>query len=108
MDAAEIEAFLALAQELHFTRTAERLRLSQSRVSRLISSLERKVGGSLFERTSRQVTLTPLGARLRNRAGPGEDWLAVRAERAPDSRRPVMGHGRLPCTHVMDGCVIGR
>src|SRR5215469_7954060 len=61
MDAAEIEVFLTLAEELHFTRTAERLHLPQSRVSRLVASLERRVGGALFERTSRRVVLTPLG-----------------------------------------------
>ena len=38
MDIAEIEAFLALAEELHFGRTAERLRMPQPRVSRLVSA----------------------------------------------------------------------
>jgi len=37
MDTAEIEVFLALAEELHFGRTAERLRLPQPRVSRLVA-----------------------------------------------------------------------
>lgn len=68
MNASEIEVFLVLAEELHFTRTAERLYLAQSRVSRLVSSLERRIGGALFDRTSRRVTLTPLGERLRDRA----------------------------------------
>ena len=67
MDTAEIEVFLVLAEELHFGRTAERLRLPQPRVSRLVASLERQVGGSLFERTSRRVRLTPLGQRLERR-----------------------------------------
>ena len=52
VDTAEIEVFLALAEELHFGRTAERLRMPQPRVSRLVSALERRVGGTLFERTS--------------------------------------------------------
>jgi DNA-binding transcriptional LysR family regulator len=77
MDVSGVEAFLVLAEELHFTRTAERLRLSQSRVSRLISSLERRVGGLLFERTSRRVAPTPLGRRLRNRVGPA--WTEIGA-----------------------------
>lgn len=77
MESSEIEAFLALAEELHFGRTAERLLLSQSRVSRLIASLERKIGAPLFERTSRQVTLTPLGKRLRARIGPA--WAEAEA-----------------------------
>ena len=52
METAEIEVFLVLAEELHFGRTAERLRLPQPRVSRLVASLEHQIGGSLFERTS--------------------------------------------------------
>ena len=42
MDTAEIEVFLVLAEELHFGRTAERLRLPQPRVSRLVAALERR------------------------------------------------------------------
>jgi Bacterial regulatory helix-turn-helix protein, lysR family len=41
MDTAEIEVFLALAEEPHFGRTAERLRLPRPRVSRLVASLGR-------------------------------------------------------------------
>jgi DNA-binding transcriptional LysR family regulator len=60
----EIETFLTLAEELHFTRTAERLLVSPGRVSQTIKKLERRVGGALFERSSRQVTLTPVGRQL--------------------------------------------
>lgn len=58
----ELEAFLALADELHFGRAAARLYLSQSRVSQLLRALEQRIGGRLVERTSRTVRLTPLGA----------------------------------------------
>ncbi|MEU5758627.1 LysR family transcriptional regulator [Nocardia sp. NPDC047648] len=58
----ELEAFLALAEELHFGRAGARLYVSQSRVSQLLRALERRVGGALVERTSRTVRLTPLGA----------------------------------------------
>jgi len=67
MTLAQAEAFLVLCDELHFGRTAERLFLSQARVSRLIASLEAEVGGALFERTSRRVRITPLGEQLRAR-----------------------------------------
>jgi DNA-binding transcriptional LysR family regulator len=60
----EIEAFLAVAEELHFGRAAERLRLSTSRVSNLVRAVERRAGAPLFERTSRVVTLTPQGGQL--------------------------------------------
>ncbi|MET9490511.1 LysR family transcriptional regulator [Nocardia sp. NPDC006630] len=64
IDLNELEIFLTLAEELHFGRTAARLGLSQPRVSQLLRALERRVGGLLFERTSRRVTLNPLGERL--------------------------------------------
>jgi DNA-binding transcriptional LysR family regulator len=60
----EIEAFLTVAEELHFGRAAERLSLSTSRVSALIRTLERRAGTALFERTSRNVRLTPAGDHL--------------------------------------------
>lgn len=60
----EIEAFLAVAEELHFGRAAERLRLSTSRVSNLVRAVERRAGVPLFHRTSRVVTLTPPGVQL--------------------------------------------
>jgi DNA-binding transcriptional LysR family regulator len=69
MDTNEIEVFLVLADELHFGRTAERLRLPQPQVSRLVARLERRAGGALFDRTNRRVRLTPLGERLRGRLG---------------------------------------
>jgi DNA-binding transcriptional LysR family regulator len=64
----EVETFLVLTEELHFGRTAERLRLSQGRVSQTIQALEREVGGALFERSSRHVRLTRLGEEFRKGA----------------------------------------
>ncbi|RRR97275.1 LysR family transcriptional regulator [Glycomyces terrestris] len=60
----EIEAFLTVAEELHFGRAGERLALSTSRVSALIRTLERRAGAALFERTSRNVRLTRAGEHL--------------------------------------------
>ncbi|MFJ6850412.1 LysR family transcriptional regulator [Streptomyces sp. NPDC091271] len=64
MERHEIEIFLALAEELHFARTAQRLRISPGRVSQTIKALERRIGGALFERSSRHVALTPVGRQL--------------------------------------------
>ncbi|PXY20607.1 LysR family transcriptional regulator [Prauserella flavalba] len=75
MELREVEVFLALAEELHFGRAATRLRLTQGRVSQTIRALETEIGGALFERTNRQVSLTPLGARFRVGAQRGYEEL---------------------------------
>ncbi|MEU0505228.1 LysR family transcriptional regulator [Nocardia sp. NPDC005998] len=64
MDRIELEAFVAVAEELHFGRAATRLHRGQPTVSDAVRRLERTVGGRLFHRTSRQVALTDLGAAL--------------------------------------------
>lgn len=66
----EIRVFLTLAEELHFGRSAERLGLTTSRVSQSLRELEHKLGGQLVHRTSRNVALTALGDRLRERLEP--------------------------------------
>ena len=63
----DLRAFLTLADELHFGRTAQRLAVSPARVSQTIRQLEARVGAKLFDRTSRRVSLTPAGERLRGR-----------------------------------------
>ena len=66
MELRDIEIFLTLAEELHFGRTAEKLFISPPRVSQSIAKQEQRIGAPLFERTSRKVTLTPLGVQLRD------------------------------------------
>jgi DNA-binding transcriptional LysR family regulator len=65
LETREIECFLAVADERHFGRAAQRLQLSTSRVSQTVRAVERRIGGQLFTRTSRKVELTPLGEQLR-------------------------------------------
>jgi DNA-binding transcriptional LysR family regulator len=60
----ELEAFLTLAEELHFGRTAARLHVTTARISQTIRALELRVGERLFDRTSRRVSLRPVGQRL--------------------------------------------
>lgn len=60
----ELRVFLVLAEELHFAHAAERLFLSQPHVSRTLAALERKIGGPLLARNSREVRLTALGESL--------------------------------------------
>ena len=91
MDTAEIEVFLVLAEELHFGRTAERLRLPQPRVSRLVAALERRAGGALFERTSRRVRLTPLGEQLASQLRPAYAQLTAALDDARTAARQAAG-----------------
>ncbi|MFD7693710.1 MULTISPECIES: LysR family transcriptional regulator [Streptomyces] len=64
LDPRLLRAFLAVAEELHFTRAAARLYVAQQALSRDVRRLERELGAELFVRTTRQVTLTPDGERL--------------------------------------------
>ena len=83
----EIRVFLMLCEELHFGRTAERLRISQTRVSQTIQTLEAKIGAPLFERTSRRVALTRDGARLRDEVAPVHEEMTEVLRRAQAASR---------------------
>ncbi|GHG98077.1 LysR family transcriptional regulator [Pseudodonghicola xiamenensis] len=56
-----IRSFIVVAEELNFRRSAERLNLDQSALTRRIQKLEQHLGLRLLERTTREVTLTPAG-----------------------------------------------
>ncbi|WP_237151103.1 LysR family transcriptional regulator [Pontibacter actiniarum] len=71
MEIQQIKNFLALAQELHFWKTAERIYITQSALSRQIKALEEELGVKLFERSKRSVKLTEAGAFLR------DQWLPL-------------------------------
>jgi DNA-binding transcriptional LysR family regulator len=61
LETRELAYFVAVAEELHFSRAAERLGIAQPPLSRAVSLLERRMGVRLLERTSRHVELTPAG-----------------------------------------------
>ncbi|MFL4902317.1 LysR substrate-binding domain-containing protein [Streptomyces sp. MMS24-I2-30] len=64
MELRHLQHFVAVAEDQHFTRAAERLMVSQSGLSASIRSLERELRAPLFVRTTRRVTLTEAGRAL--------------------------------------------
>ena len=93
MELHDLQAFVAAAQELHFARAAERLRMPASSMSEIIRRLEGELGGPLFTRTTRRVELTAAGAELLGRA---ERILELTAEAGAAVRATTRGtRGRI-------------
>jgi DNA-binding transcriptional LysR family regulator len=68
MELRQLEAFVAVATELHFGRAAERMHIAQPTLSELVRRLEREVGTPLLTRTTRRVAVTAAGVELLGRA----------------------------------------
>ncbi|GAB3615645.1 LysR substrate-binding domain-containing protein [Okibacterium endophyticum] len=84
----QLRAFVAVAEELHFGRAAERLRITQPPLSRQIQKLELTIGAHLFVRSNRAVTLTAAGEALIDEAR----RLLTLAESAPElAKRAAQG-----------------
>jgi DNA-binding transcriptional LysR family regulator len=88
LDLRKLRYFVAVAEHLHFGRAAEALHITQPALSRQIRALEHDVGVELFERTSREVTLTPGGERLLH---DGRRLLAAARETRERARRATGG-----------------
>ncbi|THA73303.1 LysR family transcriptional regulator [Streptomyces sp. A0642] len=91
MELREIEIFLVLAEELHFGRTAERLRVTPARVSQVIKKQERAIGAELFKRTSRSVQLTPTGKVLQEGLAAGYQKIREALSAAAATGRGISG-----------------
>ncbi|MER7642581.1 LysR substrate-binding domain-containing protein [Streptomyces sp. NPDC126522] len=88
VDLRKLRYFLAVAEELHFGRAAERLHITQPVLSRQIRVLESELGVDVFMRDRRSTVLTPAGEQLVRDAGPllaGADALLRRVRAAGES-----------------------
>lgn len=88
MEFRQLECFIAVAEELHFGRAAERLCMTQPPLSRQIQLLEQDLGVTLFERNSRQVLLSAAGRRFLRDA---RHLLEFSAQAAATARRTSGG-----------------
>lgn len=98
MNLRQLRQFLAVADELHFGRAAERLGMTQPPLSQSIQALEEELGVRLFARTRRSVALTTVGAEWQAHAR----RLVAEADALPDiARRLARGQlGRLRLAFV--------
>jgi DNA-binding transcriptional LysR family regulator len=95
----DLRYFVATAEELHFTRAAQRLHIAQQVLSAAIRQLEVRLGTSLFERTTRSVRLTPAGEAMLPRARHALWAAAEAAAVARDVGRGITGHLTVGVSH---------
>ena len=101
-----IRTFRALAESLHFRKTADKLHVSQSAVSQQISALESELGVMLVERIGRRTFLTPAGKVLVDEAGKvlaavDRATEAVRAFGAGETDRLRLGASTTPGVYIV-------
>jgi len=97
----DLRYFVAVAEELHFTRAAERLFVSQPALSKQVRMLERQLGAPLFERHPQGVKLTPVGAALlpyarQVLAAWDAAWVSVEQARSEQRATLVIGMSTSP------------
>ncbi|HEX6341139.1 LysR family transcriptional regulator [Umezawaea sp.] len=88
MESRPLRYFVAVAEELNFSRAADRLGISAPPLSRAIRGLEADLGVTLFERTTHSVALTPAGAVLLDQARVALDALDAAGRRAQRTAAP--------------------
>ena len=107
LEARQLRYFVAVAEELHFGRAAERLGMAQPPLSRAIRELERQLGVRLLQRTTRQVALTPAGEVLLRGARTALDAISAAGRRAQHAGQPTP-RLRLALKADVDGGLLPR
>lgn len=97
-DLRQLRTFVAVAEELNFTRAAERLSVAQQAVSRMIGQLEGELGVRLVERTTREVRLTAAGEALLAAGRPALRAIESAFESARETGRGRAGAVRIGCS----------
>ena len=118
MELRHLRYFVAVGEEEHFGRAAQRLRVAQPALSRQIQDLEREIGFKLFDRLSRGVKISSAGKlfledargilqELKKRPNARNVWRAANQERcASDSRRMPHGVAWYPTRSTSSGSAI--
>lgn len=97
----QVRLFLAIAQHQSLSRAADALGLTQSGVSRQLSSLEAYLGQALFERHGRGVTLTDAGKKLEAVAQPAYEWVDDTVLRLREQQGLTEGSLRIATIHTL-------
>ncbi|MFK0291548.1 LysR substrate-binding domain-containing protein [Streptomyces sp. NPDC090442] len=92
---AQLRAFVAVAEHLHFREAAAEIGMSQPALSGAVAALEETLGVQLLERTTRKVLLSPAGERVAARARTVLDAVGALLEEAEAARAPFTGVLRL-------------
>ena len=99
-DFGQLRAFVAVGEELSFSRAAAALGVSPSALSQMVRGFEERVGLRLFNRTTRSVSLTPAGETLLQRVRPAVVDLGMAVEQVRQSRERPTGRVRVHAFRV--------
>src|SRR6476659_4535609 len=105
-DLANLNAFVAVADQLSFRAAGSRLGVTPSALSHSMRQLEERLGVRLLHRTTRSVSVTDAGLRLLERLRPAIDQIAGALEDLNQERQRPSGRLRIYATHLAEGAVV--